>query len=248
MARSSGDGKQMDGDQLDSLTGLLPGPATAGHETLAERVYRELRHFLMEGGAEPGQKLTLRQLTKVFGTSPMPVRAAVQRLAAEGALEALPNRAICVPRMTRARLLEMRRIRIALESIAIEEAVTRATDADITALEAQQADFLADVSQKRSDGRDLFRANKEFHLALYRLAGMPVLLGMIENSWAQVGPVLHASFGSAASAATWSTAPACHEKILEGMRRRDVAATRDALVEDVAMAFSVIMSTGQLAD
>ena len=64
----------------------------------------ELRDFLMVGGVQPGEKITLRELTSAFGTSLMPVREAVQRLAAEGALEVLPNRAIRVPLMTRARV------------------------------------------------------------------------------------------------------------------------------------------------
>ena len=75
--------------------------------TLWQRVYSELRDFLMVGGVPPGEKVTLRQLTTAFGTSLMPVREAVQRLAAEGALEILPNRAIRVPVMTRARVNEI---------------------------------------------------------------------------------------------------------------------------------------------
>lgn len=234
-----------DPDAVDA-SDLLPGLKAVGHETLAERVYRGLRDFLMEGGAQPGQKLTLRQLTKVFGTSPMPVRAAVQRLAAEGALEALPARAICVPPMTTAKLLEMRRIRVALESIAVEEAVAHVTDADIARLERLQAAFREKMRLPSEDPRQLFRDNKEFHFALYGVARMPLLMSMIENIWVQVGPVLHLSLRGNALLATDAASPDHHDEILEGLRRRDVEATRRALVDDVMNAFRLIMRGGDL--
>lgn len=80
-------------------TADLSGLHAVESGTLGQRVYNELRDFLMVGGVQPGEKITLRQLTSAFGTSLMPVREAVQRLAAEGALEVLPNRAIRVPIM-----------------------------------------------------------------------------------------------------------------------------------------------------
>ena len=76
---------------------------------------------------EPGQRFTLRGLAAAIGTSAMPVREAVTRLAAEQALEVLPNRAIRVPLMTRERFLELRTIRLQLECLAIEAPPTSAT-------------------------------------------------------------------------------------------------------------------------
>ena len=55
----------------------LPGIHPVETNTLGKRVYNELRNFLMVGGVQPGEKLTLRQLTAAFGTSLMPVREAV---------------------------------------------------------------------------------------------------------------------------------------------------------------------------
>ena len=68
-------------------TADLPGLHAVESGTLGQRVYNELRDFLMVGGMQPGEKIPLRQLTSAFGTSLMPVREAVQRLAAEGALK-----------------------------------------------------------------------------------------------------------------------------------------------------------------
>ena len=46
----------------------------------------------------------MRNLAAELGVSPMPVRAALRHLIAEGGFEMLPNRAVRVPRMTREQL------------------------------------------------------------------------------------------------------------------------------------------------
>ncbi|RYF65754.1 MAG: GntR family transcriptional regulator, partial [Comamonadaceae bacterium] len=94
---------------------LVPDPLAAINHveitTVAARVYRELKDYLAAGQLMPGQKLTLRELATALGVSPMPVREAVSRLTAEGALEALPNRRIRVPLLAKARFSELLRIR-----------------------------------------------------------------------------------------------------------------------------------------
>jgi DNA-binding GntR family transcriptional regulator len=85
---------------LKVVRGTLAGIASVETGTLGQRVYSGLRDFLMAGQLQPGQKLTLRELAAALNVSPMPVREAVRRLAAEGALEMLPNRRIRVPVVT----------------------------------------------------------------------------------------------------------------------------------------------------
>ncbi len=76
--------------------------ATVDNETLYKRVYSNLHQALIAGTFRPGEPVTLRQLVQSLGTSVMPVRSAIARLIAEGALDMLPNRSVIVPRMSRA--------------------------------------------------------------------------------------------------------------------------------------------------
>ena len=76
---------------LQVIHGSLAGIAPLETRTLGQRVYNGLRDYLMAGQLQPGQKLTLRDLAAALNVSPMPVRESVRRLAAEGALEILPN-------------------------------------------------------------------------------------------------------------------------------------------------------------
>ena len=58
--------------------------------TVADQIYQQTRQLLMSGAVPPGEKITLRGLAAALNTSPMPVREAVNKLVAEGALEMLP--------------------------------------------------------------------------------------------------------------------------------------------------------------
>ena len=100
-------------------------------ETLAQRAHRELRAALMRGDFLPGTALTLRGLAERLGTSIMPVREAVSRLAAEQALELQPNRAIVVPELSRREIDELWRIRCLIESDAAAIAAEVATGEEV---------------------------------------------------------------------------------------------------------------------
>ena len=65
-----------------------------------DQVYAAIRNGLVDGSFVPGRSVTLRGLAAMLGVSPMPVRAAVTRLVAEGALALTPTRRVCVPAMT----------------------------------------------------------------------------------------------------------------------------------------------------
>ena len=111
-------------------------------QTLSDQVYGDLKELLQAGEMEPGQRFTLRGLAAAIGTSAMPVREAVTRLAAEQALEVLPNRAIRVPLMTRERFLELRTIRLQLECLAIEAAADKRDDNELAEIQRHEQEFL----------------------------------------------------------------------------------------------------------
>src|SRR5579863_1722146 len=105
-------------------------------ETMAGRVYAQLREAIMTGRFAPGQALSLRGVAEAVGSSTMPVRAALTRLQAEGALIDGPGRALMVPPMTFDLLEELRDVRIALEGAVTKRAASRMARAHLEALQA----------------------------------------------------------------------------------------------------------------
>ena len=235
---------------LKLIQGSLAGIAPVESGTLGQRVYSGLRDYLMAGQLQPGQKLTLRDLAAALKVSPMPVREAVRRLAAAGALEMLPNRRIRVPVVTKARFRELLRIRIAVEGLAVEEATRRIRMDDVDRMEELNKVFAAEMQRRQADGVRLFRINKDIHFILYEAAGMPMLLPLIEGLWLRIGPVLHLSLRERANANARgrNPAPNWHKRMILGLRRRDAAAARRALIGDMTSAGDQILAEGNLPD
>jgi DNA-binding GntR family transcriptional regulator len=235
---------------LKVIQGSLAGIAPVEAGTLGQRVYQGLRDYLMAGQLQPGQKLTLRELAAALNVSPMPVREAVRRLAAEGALEMLPNRRIRVPLMTKARFRELLRIRIAVEGLAVEEAARRIRGEDVDRMEQLNRQFSAEMQRRQADGVKLWRINKDIHFIMYEAAGMPNLLPVIEGLWLRIGPVLHLSLRERANANARgrNPAPDWHKRMILGLRRRDAAAARRGLVGDMTSAGDQILAEGNLPD
>src|SRR5690606_31283754 len=137
----------------------------------------------MAGQVQPGQMLTLRELAAALGVSPMPVREAVQRLAAEGALETLPNRRVRVLIVTKTRFREILEIRMSVEGRATEKACRKILDHDIDRMEELNRHFALEMVKARPDPARLFRLNKDLHHILYEAADAPDLLSIIEGLW-----------------------------------------------------------------
>lgn len=217
-------------------------------QTLADQVYGDLKELLLAGRAAPGERFTLRGLAGAIGTSAMPVREAVSRLVTENALEVLPNRAVRVPLMSRARFTELRLIRVSLEGLAVTVAATAATDEEIAEVARFERLFAAERDKKRPDGAAAMRHNKDLHFALYRAAHLPTLMQMIEGLWLQIGPVLNLDFRAGPERVREGEAHIHHAALIGALRARDPEAARAALVTDIWSAGDFILSRGVLPD
>jgi DNA-binding GntR family transcriptional regulator len=229
----------------------LPELTPVSRETVQERVYGELREALMRGRFVPGAPVTLRGLAEALGTSPMPIRAALQQLVAEQALIARPNRTVIVPLVTAARFDEIRRIRVALEGMLAEEAAAKIGGAALKRLAEFHDSMNAAVANE--DVRRYLSQNQEFHFTIYRAAALPNALRMVENLWLQVGPLLNfllAGQGSRPGSYFNRRDGAFqkhHRATLEALRRRDGAGARRGIADDINEAADVLLASAQFA-
>ncbi len=156
--------------------------------TIQDGVYQQLRHALMVGRFDPGQSLTIASLAETFGTSHMPVREALRRLAAENALEIASNGSARIPAISTARLDDLCRARVAVEGLAAELASTRAADEAIGTLE--RLTTAHDASSGEESIYEMLVKNRDFHFTLYRCSGSDVLLQIAETLWLRFGPYM----------------------------------------------------------
>ncbi|WP_198672311.1 GntR family transcriptional regulator [Pseudogemmobacter bohemicus] len=208
-------------------------PLTA--EPLHEKAYSSLRKALLMGRFAPGQSVTIRGLGASLGISATPVREALQRLIAEGALELAANRTVQVPIMTRARFAEITAIRLRLEPFAGEEALPNADAALCARLEELNNRMFASMAEGRFS--DYLADNQSFHFLIYESANQPFLQQMIGLCWLRTGPWLNRL---ADEGRFHVIANEEHGQMIQALRNRDRGAVSVALAKDIRDAAEVL--------
>ena len=219
------------------LTPLIHAGKPSAHEKAAtaprkrgamqDRVLAELRHGLMVGAFVPGQTITLRRLAEMLGTSPMPVREAINQLTAASALEILPNGSVAVPRMSAERFKELTRVRQTLEGLAAEMACANATPELVRHLTAVNSKLREAIKARHILGS--LTTNQEFHFALYGAAQSVILSPLIESLWLQAGPIMYLSLTQ--SDTPWDAS--CHDDMVAALKSGNPTSCRRAIQRDI---------------
>lgn len=199
---------------------------------LRESVYSALHAAFTRGVFAPGDVLSLRTLADQLGTSMTPVREAVRRLVAEGALIDTPSRKLQVPPFDKERLTDLMRARIALEPLLTELAVERI---DRKAVEELAA--ILEEAAENADQPDL-EQNHRFHFTLYKQSCSPVILPLVEGLWLQYGPYLKLMIANAGPAI--GRGNDIHAEILEAVRARNGPAAAAGVSKDIRRSFALI--------
>lgn len=143
--------------------------------TLAKAVADNLRQRILTAELAVGGRLNQDELASSLGVSRIPLREALRQLEAEGFVEIVPHRGAFVVALSIDEIKEIYEIRIALESLAVELAVPKATPAHLDRIEELLGRMDAEPDPLR--WLDL---NLEFHNALYLPAARPRLSALIE--------------------------------------------------------------------
>jgi DNA-binding GntR family transcriptional regulator len=199
--------------------------------TQQDTVYARLRQWVTVGRFLPGERLKIRTVAAAMGVGEMPVRAALQRLAAEGALVNVPNAGVAVPRLSLPEFDDLLQMRMLLEGEAAERGAAR--------LDAAGQKLLGSLCQRmarslaRGDADDYLDANEDFHARLYQAAGSPLLFALIDSLWLKAGPISNQLFDTPDASAVLNDA---HQDLMKALSRRDSAGVRRAVEKDIFVA------------
>lgn len=205
-----------------------PAPATT---TRQDDTYATLRQWVTVGRFLPGQRLKIRTVAAEMRVGEMPVRAALQRLAAEGALVNVPHAGVTVPRLSLPEFDDLLQMRMLLEGEAAERGAARLGAEGhkaMLALSQRMAKALA-----KGDGDAYLAANEDFHVMLYKAAGSPLLFSLIDTLWLKAGPISNRLFDTPETSAVLNDA---HEDMVKALGKRDSAGVRRAVEKDIFVA------------
>jgi DNA-binding GntR family transcriptional regulator len=194
-----------------------------------DRVEQWVRRSLIRGDYAPGAWLRQDDLAAELGVSKIPVREALQRLAAASLVTFEPNRGALVRPLTAADAEEIFALRLAIEPELLRRAIGRQTIVDLATAELAL----------KSDSRTLTEANWELHRALYAAASWPRALATVETLHAAVAPyVLLYTEGLGGAAHS----DAEHHELLEHCRAGDARAAVRVLTVHVRAAAEALAS------
>ena len=200
--------------------------------------YARLRDMLLFGELAPGSAVTIEGLVARLGLGMTPVREAIRRLIAEGALEWQGNRRVVVPRLGLQALEDLGFSRAMIEGRLGRLALARMEPRVIA--ELRGVDTRLDAAIARGDVPGYLRANHEFHFTLYARAGSDVLEALAKSLWLRFGPslrvVCQAPEGARARGADGYGLhqPDHHKAALAALEKGDADALERALHGDIA--------------
>lgn len=216
----------------------MPAPRTLSavsmRKTVQDQVYDQLREALISGMFEAGESFTIGALSERFGTSHMPVREALRRLAAENALRVSTSGTAFVPDLSPQELDDISRARVIIEGATAELAFDQLRPDVIASMQASVARHQA--NGEAGDVAAMAAENRIFHFLIYAAAGSPVLMSQIENLWLRSGPYvrfLSDRMGDLLRGDYRDGFTRHHAAMLAELEAGDRAAFRAALEEDI---------------
>lgn len=202
-----------------------------------ELVYRRLRGMILFGDLAPGQPVTIQGLVSELGTGITPIREAIRRLTAEGALEFKGNRRISVPTLTLSQLDELSFARLTIEPQLAIIAASRMDANDIRRLES--IDQNLNIAIENGDVPAYLEHNYHFHTGLYAHSDAQILLSIAGALWLRVGPSLRVVCGRYGT----TNLPDKHEEALQALCAGDANAVGQAIHEDIKQGHTQIRSS-----
>lgn len=190
-------------------------------------VYEQLRQMILFGDLAPGQPVTIQGLIADLEAGMTPVREALRRMIAEGALTHQGNRRVSVPVLTAACIEELGFMRKMLEPELARRAALRITPDALTTITA--ADASLNTAIAKGDIGSYLRYNHRFHALIYAQAASPIMTETVDRLWLRFGPSLRVVCGRFGT----SNLPDKHRDLIAALSIGDADTAASAMADDV---------------
>jgi DNA-binding FadR family transcriptional regulator len=186
----------MTADGSKSRRRVAPGPLTTiARVQRSEQVRLQIEQAIRRGDFEPGERLpSERELVETFGVSRVSVREAIRSLEALGIVKVQQGRGAFVSdrrsglgepmarwlQLHRDEVLELHRVRGALDELAAQSAAER-SDREAVELIARAHERLRDAVETGAAVDELILIDIDFHLAIAEASGNRLLYDLLHD-------------------------------------------------------------------
>jgi DNA-binding GntR family transcriptional regulator len=167
----------------DDLEAVLALPE---NRSLSVDIAGRLRRAILDGHFGPGERLGEELLARSMGVSRGPIREALLRLEREGLVVIRRNRGAFVAQLSTEDLDELYTLRVALERLALQRAICRATPQDLAEMQAV-IDDMAASSERGVTEQEAAELDLRFHDLIYAAAEHRRL----RECWTNLRPQIH---------------------------------------------------------
>lgn len=206
------------------------------HSSLADSVYERLLAMVVQGKLTPGEEVSAVSVAQQFGVSRTPVVEAIRRLVHDGLLEQMLNRTPRVATFTSKDIEDVYEMRMALESVAAENAAARISADELLALRRE----LDELENAERDERWIQKAldcDIHFHHVLADSCGNPRLERDIHRYRLLVRGFCRLS----GSVSRLEDALREHLEILAAMELRDPQGAREAMSRHIKARLTAVL-------
>ena len=215
--------------------GNVAGQRFESPRARSARLLASLRQDILVAALSPGESLSEARLAEQYGISRTPVRAVLQRLAAEGLLRIVPQTGTFVAPINLAAVTDSQFIREALECLAVREATNRVTEAALCELRRLIAGQQLQVEAGELAG--FFALDEQMHRAILAIAGHARVWDHIAAVKAQLDRVRHLSLTDR----DWlAMIFAQHKALIDRIEARDASGAEAAMRQHLRTAFAAI--------
>lgn len=137
-------------------------------KTARERVYDEVKEWIIDGTLQPGEQIFDQEIAKYFSVSRTPVREAIQLLSDQGLVDIYPGRGTCVSEINLDEINSIYCISANLHALSLEFAYPKITKETISELKTLNENFhRAELNKNYLDAGNW---DQKFHNVFLRLA------------------------------------------------------------------------------
>ncbi len=172
----------------------------------------------------PGDRLVEAEIARDLGISRVPVREALRLLESQGIVVSTPYKGMRLMQVTNAGVAALMRVRLALETLAVQEALRALGGPERFATLNHAAASYA-LAVRLGDPAPIVLADEAFHAELCRVSGNPVLLAL----WQGLARQLSVVWGLAHQSRPRPETVAEHQALIAALEEGDEGPALDSL-------------------
>ena len=212
------------------------------HRTMRTRLTEVIREAILSREFLPGEKLAEGELCAKYQVSRTPLREALVVLEQEGLVNIRSHLGAYVSSLSDEEIVDLLRVEIALEELAVTQAAVRITEQELAKLEELHEKIyqLAGLP----DLATFYQYDRQFHALLVTFSSSPTLIKILEK---QLSKIYLSRFYTTLAPNRLQHSIDEHKEIIQALRSHNPQGTRRALVrhlESVIQDF-VVMSQGK---